>query len=89
MKILDHIWPWSEILRLKDTEQELRDRLIVEYHFGDCCIHYLDIFEPNLRHTRMDGKLYMLGEDSASVFETQVNLKPRVSFKLEGIEIPK
>lgn len=60
--ILKRIWPWSKIARL-EAELEL------EREFSASCMFYLDEIEPNVKHIRLAGKLYMMGIDTCSTVE--------------------
>ena len=68
MPILNHIWPWSEIRRL-------RKQLAVESDFGDACLYYLnehrdgDGIRLDVTFIRFDGKLYFMDANKFCVVE--------------------
>lgn len=77
MPLLDHIWPWSTIRRLRRNIQE-------EYRFGKTCLFMLDQVDPGVTHIRLNGELYLMGIDHCSKGVPVPN--PRTNWKVSSLE---
>ena len=62
MSVLNHIWPWSELRRL-------REQCHAHWEFGEACMAYMDEIEPGSCHIRFCDKLYCISIDHAVVVD--------------------
>lgn len=84
MNILNHIWPWSAIMRAQcERENERYWRGQVE-DFVLQCLAYIDHLEPGVHHIRLDNKLYCMGVDYCNEILYVPN--PRQNCKVEGFD---
>lgn len=80
--LLNHLWPWSVLRLQRATLDEMHATIKRESEFSESCIAYLDQIEPDVRHIRLSGKLYMMSADKTFVFIRH----PRTNFKVEGFD---
>ena len=60
MNLLKHIWPWSELDRLRKKCNE-------HWQFGEACIFLLNQVDPLAVHVRLAGRLYSIGRENSWV----------------------
>lgn len=80
--LLDHLWPWRTIRLYRATIDEMHATIKRESEFSETCLAYIDQIEPDIRHIRLMGQLYLLSGDRTFMFIRH----PRTNFKVEGFD---
>ena len=64
MNIFKHIWPWSELERLR---RQCHDH----WEFGEACLFYLDFIEPQNKHLRFNDQLFLMAPKDTQVIRRE------------------